>query len=263
MIDPKYVLIYAAITCRGRWDDIFALLRQKKDLPDPEAIEDIATHYDGHVITIFDEEYPIRLRNTPRPPWALFYEGDISLLKDDSKLIAFTGSHDAESPYAEKKTAEIAKEATKEGAIVVSGLSRGCQSIALTSSLSVGRCVALLGNGIDKRYPIESSDLQSRIAKKGLLLSPYPNGVAPSVEGIRTRNMILGQLAHFLFVGVAKKHDGILLTVASALNVGCDMGCLPFSADSEYINNSLIRNGAAMIESSADLLFEAGLKEAV
>ena len=69
MIDPKYVLIYAAITCRGRWDDIFALLRQKKDLPDPEAIEDIATHYDGHVITIFDEEYPVRLRNTPRPPF--------------------------------------------------------------------------------------------------------------------------------------------------------------------------------------------------
>lgn len=263
MIDPKHVLIYAAITCHGRWDDIFCLLRQKKDLPDPEVIDDVAMRYDGHAITVFDEEYPSRLRNSPRPPWALFYEGDIGLLKDDSKLVAFTGSHDAENPYAEKKTAEIAKEITKEGAIVVSGLSRGCQSIALSSSLSVGKCIAVLGNGIDKRYPIESSDLQSKIAKKGLLISPFPNGVSPSVEGMRARNMLLGQLAHFLFAGVVTKHDGILLTVASALNVGCDMGCLPFPADSEYINNSLIRNGAAMIESAGDLLFEAGLKGAV
>ncbi|MCR5079361.1 MAG: DNA-protecting protein DprA [Bacilli bacterium] len=261
MLNPKQVLLYTAITHQGRWDDMFVALREKKDLPDPDEVAAVAKKYEGQALTIFDDLYPDRLRNAPRPPLVLFYQGDIELLKDADRMIAFTGSHDSGSAYAEKMVATIAKEATKKGAIVVSGLSRSCQSIALESALSVGQCIAVLSNGLDQNYPIESSGLQAKIAKKGLVLSPFPNGVKPSVDGIRARNLLLGQLGSFLFVAAAKKHDGVLLTMASAVNVGCDAGCLPFPAESEFVNNSLIRNGAAMIESADDLLFEAGFKK--
>ncbi len=262
MLNPREVLLYTAIIHKGDWDEMFAALHQKKDLPDPDLVKRTVKDYKGKAVTIFDDLYPDRLRNAIRPPLVLFYEGDIELLKEDWRILSFTGSHDSNSDYAERKTAEIAKGVTKEGAIVASGLSRSCQSIALDSALSVGRCIGVLANGIDQNYPIESSELQSKIAKKGLLLSPFPNGVKPSVDGIRTRNLLIGQLGRFLFVSVAKKHDGVLLTMASAVNVGCDAGCLPFPAQSEFINNNLIRNGAAIIENAQDLLFESGLKHA-
>ena len=105
-----------------------------------------------------------------RPPFVLFYYGDISLITNIKVNLSVVGSRDF-SAYGEKVTKDIVRSLPRE-INIVSGLARGIDMIAHRSALdSLHKAIAVLGSGIDVCYPLSNKDLYEEIKQKGLVIS--------------------------------------------------------------------------------------------
>ena len=250
----RIALIATAVECRGEWDEIYRRLRDKKS-PSPEEAERLLATIQCKVTTVLDPDYPAVLRERcPKPPFVLFYYGDIKLARDSNQILTVVGARVC-TDYAYQKTKYLVREIADRGYIVATGLARGIDTAAaeVTSEMPK-KTIGVLGCGIERMYPLENEALRDRIAYNGLLLSEYPGDVEPMAKHFPVRNRILAALGRGIFVGEAHSHSGTLITIAYAMSMNRDVAALPFRCDEEEIvNNQMIKTGAALIESPEDL----------
>ena len=253
-LQARDILIATAIKFKGDWELIYKSVLERKHLSYDETHE-LLKQIHSKAVTIIDPDYPMELKmRCHRPPWVIFYEGDLSLLSDPYRILTIVGSRDA-SEYGKRKVAEYACAAAEEGYIIASGLAKGIDAAALSAAVNYpGKAIAVLGNGIEYFYPLENKELQKRISEVGLLLSEYPGKTPPSPHHFPFRNRILAVISQTLLVGEAHAMSGTLTTVAYALSYNRDVGAIPFRSDDESANNRLIKTGAAMVDTKDDLL---------
>jgi DNA processing protein len=107
-------------------------------------------------------------------PLVLFYKGDLSLLKPEKKAVAVIGHL---NPDENIKVAEdfVVDKLVEKGAVIVSGLALGCDTIAHEQALkSGGKTVAILPSPISSVLPDDNAELADEIVKNGgLLISEY------------------------------------------------------------------------------------------
>ena len=128
------------------------------------------------VVAIGDDDFPAHrgsVKNSERPIF-LFYKGDLSLLSAKSKNIAVIGllNPTKEIEIAERK---LVSGLVENGAVIVSGLALGCDSIAHMQALdSKGKTVAILPSPLNDIMPAKNKDLAKHIVESGgLLISEY------------------------------------------------------------------------------------------
>lgn len=128
------------------------------------------------VVAIGDDNFPPHrgsVKNSERPIF-LFYRGDLSLLSADSKNIAVIGllNPSREIEAVERK---LVSGLVINGAVIVSGLALGCDSIAHQQTLaSHGKTVAILPSQLNDITPAKNKGLAADIvANGGLLVSEY------------------------------------------------------------------------------------------
>ena len=247
-------LIATSVKHHGDWDKIYQDMHVPSSMTYEEAAELIKS-VKSRVVTALDDDYPSEiLKACPKPPFVLYYYGDISLAQDHKRIVTVVGSRKPTS-YAVEKTRSICAEVINKGYIVASGLARGIDTIAAEATIDTpGRTIAVLGCGIDVVYPPENTLLRDRIASTGLLLSEYPNSEPPYPYRFPARNRILASISKGTFIGEAGPHSGTLITAAFAMEVNHDVAALPFRCDEGFVNNSLIKNGAALVETAEDLV---------
>jgi DNA processing protein len=206
------------------------------------------------VLTWEDEAYPRHLKNIDQPPPVLYVRGD--LLPEDEWAVAVVGTRRV-TAYGRQVTEEIASFLAVNGVTVVSGLARGVDGIAHTSSLNQhGRTIAVLGNGVDMIYPPEHQNLGERILAKGALVSDYPPGTAPDGANFPPRNRIISGLSLATVVIEAGNTSGALITATFAAEQGRDVLAVPgnIHAPQSIGTNRLIQQGAHPILSPQDIL---------
>jgi DNA processing protein len=144
---------------------------------------------------------------------------------------------------------------------VVSGLARGVDSFAHRGALTKGATVAVMGSGPDRIYPHEHTALAGEIAAAGLLLSEYPPGTPPLPFHFPQRNRLISGLARAVVVIEAAEGSGSLITAACALEQGRDVMAVPGNVltGRNRGGHALIRDGAKIVESAADVADELGL----
>ena len=204
-------------------------------------------------ITIADEEYPECLRKLRFPPWVLFYQGDISLLKQP--MITIVGSRDL-CEYG-RQMSEMTASILQEKYVIVSGLARGVDAVVAQTTLALGgKTIAVIGSGLGTHYPYENENLYQKIGEKGLILSEYPFPTGVRKHHFPWRNRILAGLGESLIVTQAQEHSGTMITVNEALNLSKDVYCIPYPMDDIHGSgcNRLIEEGAGIIYSKAQLL---------
>ncbi len=180
--------------------------------------------YKGNYVTLLDKEYPHQLMPLKYKPWVLFYEGNLSLLKQE--MVTVIGS---------RKISENGKRCTNElitnlrdNYVIVSGLAKGVDGYAHTMALEKGRnTIAVIGSGIDVHYPKENDYLYHRIIREGLIISEYPFGTRPYAYHFPWRNRILAALGKAVIVVEANKQSGTMITVNEALELGKEIYCFP------------------------------------
>ncbi|MCS6905640.1 MAG: DNA-processing protein DprA [Bacteroidia bacterium] len=116
-------------------------------------------------------------------PVLLFYRGDLSLLHASNKNVAVIGVL-TPAPEVERIERKVVKELVKNGATIVSGLARGCDTIAHEQALeSGGKTIAILPSPLSDILPARNKKLADKIVEKGgLLITEYWEDAHSKVE---------------------------------------------------------------------------------
>ena len=139
------------------------------------------------VVAIGDADFPDiqqGVKDGDRPI-ALFYKGDISLIKNTVGNVAVIGLL-TPSAQIEKDEREVVRKLVGQGKCIVSGLAIGCDTIGHRETLDCGgKTVAFLSSPLNEVNPPSNRPLADEIVKKGgLLVTEYFRGVHSKREFI-------------------------------------------------------------------------------
>ena len=157
------------------------------------------------ILCYADRAYPDRLRSIADPPLVLYYQGSLPDL-NVKPVIGVVGTRKA-SLYGLNTARRLGRELGEGGGIVISGLAKGIDSIAMEGALAGdGVVLGVLGCGVDVVYPRSSKNLYEATRRQGCLLSEYPPGTPPVGWHFPRRNRIISGLS--LGVLVVEAHYG-------------------------------------------------------
>jgi DNA processing protein len=199
-----------------------------------------------------DPDYPALLAELDNAPPVLMLRGDSGLLRRPA--VAMVGARNA-SAAACRFARQLAAELGREEVAVVSGLARGVDTAAHVGSIETGT-IAVIASGIDISFPPENAALQERVAQAGLLIAEQPPGTEPRARHFPYRNRIIAGLAQGTVVVEAAPKSGSLITARLAGEMGREVMAVPGSPLDPRAQgcNGLIREGATLIQSAADIL---------
>lgn len=203
---------------------------------------------------IEEEDYPTNLNYIEDPPLMLYYLG--TLQKDDMYGISMVGSRKCTS-YGAWACKEIARDLSRNGIPIISGLAYGIDKIAHETSLqNNNRTIGVIGNGIDVIYPKTHKELYERVSRNGAVVSEYPLGTTPKNYNFPYRNRIISGIGQGVVVVEAMRKSGTLITANYALDQGKDVFAIPGNINSFYSlgTNALIREGAKIVTEVDDIL---------
>ena len=213
------------------------------------------------VIKIENENYPSSLRSLRATPKVLHIKGKFL---QNEKCFAIVGTRRCSS-YGKEVAFNFAKELSRAGVIIVSGLARGIDTMAHKGALAVGgKTIAVLGTGISEKimYPKENIGLAKEIVDKGgCLMSEYPPETQATKFTFPDRNRIISGISLGVLVVEAKFKSGALITSRYAKQQNKKIFSVPGSI---YSLNSkgphaLIKNGAILVEKPTDILKVLGI----
>ncbi|HEY7161599.1 MAG TPA: DNA-processing protein DprA [Acidobacteriota bacterium] len=199
------------------------------------------------------DSFPTLLKTIPDPPVVLYVKGE---LRAEDPSVALVGSRKA-TTYGLNVAQSLARDLSKAGLTIVSGLARGVDARAHSVVIQEqGRTIGVLGSGIDVIYPSEHRSLADRIAKSGALISEFPMGTPPNRENFPVRNRIISGLSLAIVVIEASRKSGSLITARMASEQGRDVLAVPGNVFNESSQgcHALIRDGAGLVESWTDVI---------
>jgi len=201
-----------------------------------------------------EPDYPAALSTIADAPPILSLKGQRVLAAKPA--IAIVGARNA-SGNGRRLARDLAAQLGAAGLVVASGLARGIDAAAHEGALATGT-VAVLAGGIDMVYPAENRALHEAIAERGLLLAEMPIGTEPQARHFPRRNRIISGCALGTVVVEAAERSGSLITARFAAEQGREVFAVPGSPLDPRAKgtNRLIRDGATMVESAADVLAE-------
>ena len=231
--------------------------------PAPAAVERdirLAEELGVQVITITSPDYPSNLKNIYDPPVVVYVKGNMT--EPDKLAVAMVGSRRA-SHYGLETAQRIAADLARRGLTIVSGGARGIDTAAHKGALEAGgRTIAVLGCGIDTCYPAENKKLYEAVAGSGAVVSEFPFGAAPEPWRFPPRNRLISGMALGVVVCQSPAASGALITASYAAEQGKDVFAVPGNIDEDRNRgcHALIKDGAKLVESAADVLAELGLE---
>lgn len=209
----------------------------------------------GHYLFHDQPDYPALLAELDSAPPIVTWRGDLALASQP--CVAMVGARNA-SAAAIKLAREFASELAAAGYTIVSGLARGIDGAAHEGALRSmsGGTIGVIASGIDIAYPPQHSDLQERIARKGLLIAEQPPGTEPRGRHFPSRNRIIAGLASGALVVEAAPWSGSLITARLAGEAGREVMAIPGSPlDTRSLGcNQLIRDGAVLVQSPEEVI---------
>jgi DNA processing protein len=215
---------------------------------------------DGHWLVSWDDPaYPKSLLELADAPAVFCYAGRRKLLHGPA--LAIVGSRNA-TPRGVEHAEAFARALSDAGFTIVSGLALGIDAGAHRGGLEgAASSIAVLGTGLDRVYPPANKDLARRLAASGGVLSEFPLGTPPLKQHFPRRNRIISGLSRGVLVVEATLDSGSLTTARLAAEQGREVFAIPGSIDSPFSKGShrLIRDGAKLVETAADVLEELGV----
>lgn len=212
-------------------------------------------------ITIEDERYPNNLRYIPKPPKHLYVLGDENLLNE--KSIAIIGSRVC-TEEGKKLAEKFAKELSKSGICIVSGMAKGIDTAAHIGALKTGgKTIAVLGAGLKHIFPKENKGLFAQIIQNnGAIITEYSENVKPQSEGFIQRNRIVSGLSLGVLIIEAKHRSGTAVTANFARIQGKKIFCIPHSLEQKegIGTNRQIKKGAKLVTTPQEIIRELNIQ---
>ena len=160
-------LIALSIIKKGNWDEMYQFLHNDRQL---DSIDEIAAcelvhQLDCDALTLFDLHYPDIWREMPKPPFVVFYKGDIERLK--SKTVSVLGGKELST-----HTSSVIRNVMRmipDDVSVISGFEIGIEVYSM-SHASQRIAVIATGFGADGR-PYQKYDSFNNMNTEDLILT--------------------------------------------------------------------------------------------
>ena len=214
-------------------------------------------HHAGARLVCWGEPgYPSALAAIEDAPPILTVLGEAQLLQ--RPMIAVVGARNA-SANGRRLARDLAAELGLGGLVVISGLARGIDAAAHLGALETGS-VAVVAGGADVVYPAENRGLYDALVRQGAVVAELPLGTEPQARHFPRRNRIISGTALGVVVVEAAARSGSLITARFALEQGREVFAVPGSPLDPRARgcNDLLRHGANLTETAADVLSQLG-----
>ena len=202
-------------------------------------------------IPVSSPDYPVEWKGLPDAPPVIYARGNIALLRE--RKFTVVGARRTPAP-ALKLGARICKELSN-GVAIVTGTADGGDGAAIEGALSGGgKVICVLAGGFSA-LPQASLQLLGEVAKRGLLISPYPYETEVRAFSYEYRNKLLATLGEGVLVLGAAEKSGALITAKYAMSQGKPVFAFPYfpgSAAGEGCNK-LLKTGGILTESASDI----------
>lgn len=235
--------------------------RNIKAFKDFKKVEEEITFVEKYnIIPLFitDEEYPARLRECYDPPTLLYYRGRANL--NAIRVVAIVGTRD-HTEQGREITEQLVKELSEYGALIISGLAWGIDSVAHTAALKNNlRTVGVLGHGLDRIYPAEHAELAKEILKsRGGLLTEFRKDTIPEKNNFPVRNRVVAGMSDATIIIETDVKGGSMITAQLANDYNKDVYAYPGRVtDTKSAGcNHLIKNQEAIMLTDAQQFIEA------
>lgn len=186
-------------------------------------------------------EHIVSLDKMKKYPKALFYKGDLALL--NRPKVSIVGSRRL-SNYTREYTYQLARALAARGVCVVSGAAMGVDTIAHEGA-GAANTIAVVGNGLDIRYPAINKNLIETIENSGLMLSQFNDGFRATGWSFVVRNELVVALGDILIVTEADIDSGSMRSVEFALGMGKEIFVLPHRLGESMGTNKLLQEEKA------------------
>jgi DNA processing protein len=152
-------------------------------------------------------------------PARLWTAGDASLLQQHPRVAVVGTRHP--SADGQRRARRLVKALVEHGAIIVSGLALGIDTIAHTHAIALGgRTIAVVGTPIGEVFPKANALLQRRIAEEHLVVSEFTPGSAVARGNFPRRNRTMALIADASVIVEAGEGSGTLSQGWEALRLG-------------------------------------------
>ena len=246
----------------GRDPELAASWKAEAARRSPDAAWEACVACGVSVVVPGDAAYPPQLLDDPRRPAVLFVRGDLGVL--DARRVGIVGTRNA-TQRGRETAAQFGYELAAAGVVVVSGLARGIDGAAHRGALAVegSTPVGIVGNGLDRPYPKQHTDLWNAVADRGALISEWPPGTNPDAFRFPLRNRILAGLVEVLVVVESRERGGSLITAREAAERGVEVFAVPgpLQSRASFGTNRLLCDGVAPATEVADVLMALGLDQ--
>ncbi len=222
----------------------------------------ISSLRDAHItpIIIGDSHYPKQLAAISDPPIVLYVKGHRGKeLVNWDRAIGVVGTRKM-TEYGRQMTEYIVRDLVSAGCPIISGMAYGIDAVAHETAISMhGATVAVLGCGVDIIAPSSNYRIYHTLSDTpgaGAVLSEMPLGLRPGKGLFPARNRIISGLSRGVVVIEGAEDSGALITARYAAEQGRDVFAVPGDVRSPTSRgvNALLKNGATLIESGADIL---------
>jgi DNA processing protein len=116
----------------------------------------------------------------------------------------------------------------------------------------------VIAGGIDVFYPPENEERQQAMTERGLVVAEMPPGIEPRARHFPYRNRIIAGMTSGTVVVEAAPRSGSLITARLAAEAGREVMAVPGSPLDPRARgcNQLIRDGATLVQTAADVIEE-------
>jgi DNA processing protein len=213
------------------------------------------------VLLITEPFYPTLLKEIHAAPPLLYIRGRKEILNQPS--IGVVGTRKI-SPYGKLCCDEFITGLVQNNLSIISGLAFGVDAQALNLCIDQGgSAVAVLASDLDDLSisPKSNFQLAQKIIQTGCLVSEYALGSLSHKQNFPVRNRIISGLSLGTLVIEADLDSGSLITANYALEQNREVFAIPgpIFAPGSRGTNQLLKKGAKLVTSTADIMDELNL----
>ncbi len=238
----KYQLLYYSLISDGEYYKIAKHVWENTPVK-WSIVEDFIKNNNSSFITILDKQYPSSLRKIYHPPYVIYYQGKIELLKTNK---VFSLHLTAKQPTLWTKHRIKRKFLTIDEfkSVLVQTINFPYSLYTIETGIKINLDIILvLNTGINK-YLLNTNYLNEYIKKHGLIISIYPNNLKSSKSRKLVTNKILAGITDEVFFYELEKnyYNNNLINNFSQINK--QVFCMQNLFYPKAYTNNLIKEGA-------------------
>ena len=240
LLKGRDILVYLSLKYQGDWNAIYQAIKNK-ELVDEVEVQKQVSGIKNDYTTIIDDDYPEVFKKIYKPPFVIFYKGNLNLINNN--VIAISGTQHP-NDYTIKALNKLIKDTSSKKKQINFAVNQDTYIDFLEENAYYNKkYILVLING--------NVEYNSRQA--GLIITEYPEGSGRSEERKVWSTRILSGVSQSLLVPEVHKKEDTLITVGYTLYHGKSIGVFSQQDDKKDATAELARDGALLVKTVDEL----------